>query len=350
MIRLAIIGTGGMARAHAQRYKAIPGCRVVACCDVIPGRAGEFAKTHGIPAAYDDFKPLLKNEKLDAVSIVTSDRAHMPVALAAIRYGLHVMCEKPLADTLGHARRMTEAAKKKGVLTAVNFSYRNYPSTQKAVQVVQSGTLGRIIHVEGSYLQTWLTSPVWGDWHTTTPFLWRLSGKHGSMGVLGDIGVHLYDLAHFVVGPFASLVCELKTFDKGLKRIGEYVFDVNDSLVTTVRFANGALGVLHATRWATGHANTVSLRVFGDKGAIDLNLSRPPEDQLRICQGPKAMLKLEWAPVACPPVPDMYERFVKSIKTRKQGQTSFASGLQIQAYLESSFIAAERGGFVKIKT
>ena len=347
MIRLAIIGTGGMANGHAASFASIKGCKVIACCDIVPGRARAFAEKHKIPAFYEDTREMLKKEKLDGVSIVTTDRAHAPAALLAIAAGVHVMCEKPLADNLRDARRMAAAARRKKLLTAVNFSYRNNPATQLAAQLVAAGRLGRILHVEGSYLQSFLASKCWGDWHTREAFLWRLSTKHGSAGVLGDIGVHLYDLAAFVVGDFAELASILKTFDKGVKRIGPYILDANDSVVTTVRFQNGAIGTLHTSRWATGHSNTVALRVYGDKGALDLNLDRPPPETLRVCFGKNVDL-VKWEPVRCPPTPGMYRRFVTSLKTGKQGQTSFEGGAKIQAYLHASFVSSRRNGrFVK---
>jgi predicted dehydrogenase len=349
MVRLAIIGTGGMANSHALRFKQIRGCRLLACADIVPGRAKAFAEKHGIPAAYEDAEAMLKREKLDGVSIVTTDRAHAPAALLAVKYGVHVMCEKPLAENLKNAKRMEAAARQKKLLTAVNFSYRNNPATQKAAELVAEGKIGRVIHVEGAYLQSWLVSKAWGDWHTAEAWQWRLSTKHGSAGTLGDIGVHLYDLASFVVGDFSELACKLATFDKGVKRIGPYVFDANDSMVTTVRFKNGALGTLHSTRWATGHNNTVSLRVYGDKGALDLNLDRPAPDTLRMCAG-KDVDKAQWKQVKCPPTPNMYQRFVTSLKTGKQGQTSFAGAVKVQAYLESSAASAQNGSeFVKIR-
>ena len=160
-IRLAIIGTGAVAGWHALRYGQIKHCKLVACCDTLPGRAAAFAKNYGIPAAYEDAEKMLAQEQLDAVSVATPDRAHAPAALLAIRHGLHVLCEKPLASNLSSARRMEAAARKKKLLTAVNFSYRNSPATQKAAQLVAHGKLGRILHVEGSYLQSWLIS---GDW------------------------------------------------------------------------------------------------------------------------------------------------------------------------------------------
>src|ERR1035437_7558491 len=151
MIRLAISGTGGMANGHASSFKAIKGCELAACCDIVPGRAKAFAEKYGIPKAYANAEEMLKNERLDGVSIVTIDKAHAPTALLAIEYGMCVMCEKPLADNLRDARRMAEAARARKLITAVNFSYRNYPVTQMAAKIVASGKLGRIMHVEGSY-------------------------------------------------------------------------------------------------------------------------------------------------------------------------------------------------------
>jgi predicted dehydrogenase len=315
---------------------------LVACCDIVPGRAKAFADKHKIPAFYENALEMLKKEKLDGVSVVTPDRAHAEAALTAIARGINVMCEKPLADTLKDARHMAAAARRKKLITAVNFSYRNNPATQKAAELVASGALGKIIHVEGAYLQSWLSASFWGNWRTSDALLWRLSTKHGSSGVLGDLGVHLFDLACFVAGEFASVSCVLKTFDKGVKKIGKYVLDANDSAVATVRFRNGAVGTLHTTRWATGHGNTVSLRVYGDKGALDLNLDRPAPESLRVCLGEDIQSRI-WMPVKCPPVPDMYQRFVTALQTGKQGQTSFEGGTRIQSYLNAAAVSDKKG-------
>lgn len=342
-IRLAIIGTGGMAHGHAGRFNAIEDCQVTACCDIVPGRAKAFAEKHHIPAAYENAAEMLKKEQLDGVSVVTPDRAHAAAALLAIRHGVNVMCEKPLADNLKDARLMAQAARRKKLITAVNFSYRNYPAAQKAAEIAASGELGTILHVEGMYLQSWLVAKFWGDWRTADNLLWRLSTRHGSAGVLGDLGVHLFDLACFVVGDFAKVSCLLKTFDKGVKRIGNYVLDANDSALATVCFRNGAIGTLTTTRWATGHANTVALRVYGTKGALDLNLDRTPPDTLRLCMGEDIESRI-WMPVKCPPVPDMYQRFVTALKTGKQGQTCFEGGANVQSYLDACEVSAKKGG------
>lgn len=336
-----------MANGQVKYFMDIPGCRVTACCDILPGRAKEFADRHGIPAAYEDAEQMFRKEKLDGVSIVTVDRAHAPMALVAAKYGVNVMCEKPLATSWAEAKRMVAAVRRHKLITAVNFTYRNNPATQRAAALVAAGKLGRVTHVEGSYLQSWLVGKAWGDWRTSPSWLWRLSTRHGSSGTLGDIGVHLYDLASFVIGDFAELSCTLKTYDKGVKRMGEYVLDANDSMLTTVRFKNGAMGVLHATRRAPGQANTVALRVYGDKGSLDLNLDRPAPDTLRVCLGADVDTNT-WRQVKCPPVPTMYARFVTALKTGRQGQTSFEGGARVQSYLDASVVSAKKKRFVRI--
>ncbi len=348
MIKIAIIGTGGMANAHAQGFGGIDDCKLVACCDVVPGKAREFADKYNIPSVYEDARQMLENEEIDGVSIVTPDVYHKSPALLAIEFGKNVMCEKPLASTLEDAREMAAAAKAKGVLTAVNFSYRDNPATQKAAEMVASGAIGRPIHIEGSYLQSWLVSHAWGDWRTGTQWLWRLSTKHGSAGVLGDVGVHLYDLASFVVGDIAEIECRLKTFKKEFDTVGEYVLDANDSAAMTVTFANGALGALHTTRWATGHMNTVALRVYGDKGALDLNLDRQQPDTLRACLG-EDIETATWKQVECPQTPSMYQRFAASIRDGVQAQTSFEQAAKVQAYLAYSAISSEKGCAVGVE-
>lgn len=343
MVRLAIVGTGGMANAHAQSFGAIPECTIVACSDVVPGRAKAFAEQYKIPAAYEDNVEMLDKEEIDAVSVVTPDMYHVGPVLQAIERGKHVMCEKPLASNLDDAKKMADAAAAKGVLTAVNFSYRNSPATQKAAQLVADGTLGRIIHVEGSYLQSWLVSKGWGDWRTAPALLWRLSTKHGSAGVLGDIGVHLYDLTSFVCGDISCIACVLKTFDKGTPQIDDYVLDANDSMIASVSFANGAIGTLDSSRWATGHGNTVALRVYGDQGALDLNLDRPEPETLKVCVGGNVNT-FTWENVPCPPVPNMYQRFITSILEGRQGQTSFAGAVKVQQYLTTSMESSTQSG------
>lgn len=348
MIRLAIVGTGGMANMHAEAFNKIRGVKIVAVCDVNEERARSFAQRHAPDAVVStDFARLLRDVPLDALSNVTPDHLHAPLSLQALVAEKHVLCEKPLATNYADARRMARAAAKAGVVNMVNFSYRNAPAIEKAARLVASGKIGEIVHVEASYRQSWLTSNAWGNWKTNPTWLWRLSSKHGSRGVLGDVGVHILDFATYPVGPVKSVQARLKTFSshKG-RRIGEYVLDANDSAVMQVEFTNGALGVIHATRWATGHINSLLLEISGTKGALRVDLDRS-RDSLEVCAG-SDVHQAKWKTVPAAPTPNIYERFIAAIRAGKPGQPDFARGAEIQKILDKCFVSDRTGRAVRV--
>lgn len=346
-VRLAIIGTGGMANNHARRFKDVPGCTLVACVDVNRERLEKFAADHGIPNVFDSVAALLAWNQFDAVSIVTPDAYHAPLSIACLKARKHVLCEKPLALNYADAKKMVAAAKKAGVINMVNLSYRDWPAIQAVQAVVAAGKIGDIRHVEASYLQSWLPSKVWGDWRTTPAWLWRLSTRHGSRGVLGDIGVHIVDFATFPAGPIKSVYGKLKTFDKAKgNRVGEYVLDANDSAVMTVEFANGALGTIHTTRWSGGHANRLFLKISGAKGSIEIDSERSTTSY-KLSVGDD-LDKATWTEVPCKPTPNNYARFIKSIRTGKQDQPDFARGAVVQKVLDAVIASDAKGKPVKV--
>lgn len=350
MIKIAIIGTGGMANAHALEFGKLDYCKIVACSDIVAGRAKEFAERHNIPGYYEDTQTMLDNEELDAVSVVTPDQHHKEPVLMAIDRGLHVMCEKPLADNLADAKEMAAAAKNKGIFTAVNFTRRNRDGCQEAAKIAHSGALGRIMHVQSTYLQAWLTTKQWGDWHDSPAFLWRMSTRHGSAGALGDIGVHVFDLASFVAGDIVQICCDMETFKKDVDGLGDYVFDANDGFVAAARFSNGALGVIQASRWCAGDVDKVTLKVSGDKGSIEYQELRPDGNDLYTCLGEDIHLPQPvWKPVVCPVTKSTYERFAESVRDGVQGQTNFADAVKVQAYLDSSFRSYKECRFVEVE-
>lgn len=346
-VRVAIVGTGGMARHHALAFKTIAGCRLVACADVDLARARAFAQEHGIPAAFADLGKLLAEVECDAVSIVTPDPFHAPLTLQALKAGKHVMCEKPLALNHRDAQRMLAAATKAQRLHMVNLSYRNWPALQAVAKLVQGGGVGEIRHVEASYLQSWLVGNYWGNWRTSPAWLWRLSQKHGSQGVLGDIGVHIVDFAMFPAGPIREVFCRLKAFPKAPgNRIGEYRLDANDSAVLNVEFANGALGALHTTRWSTGHRNRLYLKISGTEGAVEIDSERAT-DAYRVSRGADVHATA-WKDVACKPTPTNHQRFIKAIKTGRQDQPDFGAGVLAQKVLDASFASDAKRAPVRV--
>ena len=347
MIRIAIVGTGGMANSHAQEFQKIKGCKVVAVCDVDAKRAADFAEKYHVKSHFPNLSDLLAGAAFDAVSIVTPDSTHALLALQAVAAGKHVLCEKPLATNYPDALKMARAATRKGVINMINFSYRNASAIQKAASLIASGDLGQVVHVHGSYLQSWLSSKVWGDWKTTPAWLWRLSSSHGSRGALGDVGVHLLDFATFPVGPAKSIEAKLKVFSaiKGKKMSG-YTLDANDSALITLEFAGGAMASLHTSRWATGHANSVSLVIHAEHGAIRVDLDKSTT-QLEICRG-QDVDTCTWKTLDCGRTPSMYERFVKSIRTGVNDQPDFARGAEIQKLLDACFTSNDTGALVKV--
>ena len=347
-VRLAIIGTGGMAGNHAKRYQEIPRCRVVAAVDVNRERVTAFAAEHKIPTVYTAVEDLLAWGEFDAVSIVTPDAFHAKLSIQCLRAGKHVLCEKPLALNHTDAKKMVAAAKKAGVINMVNLSYRDWPAIQGVAQVIAAGKIGDLRHVEANYLQSWLPSKIWGDWRTTPAWLWRLSTKHGSRGVLGDVGVHIVDFATFPAGPIKSVYCTLKTFAKAPgNRVGDYVLDANDSAVMTVEFANGALGTIHTTRWSGGHANRLYLKISGNLGSVEIDSDRST-NSYRICVGAD-LDTASWKEVACKPTPSNYARFIKSIRSGVQDQPDFARGAEVQKVLDACVASSDTKSPVNLK-
>lgn len=338
MIRLAIVGAGSMGGHQARQFRKVPGCELVAVCDVDATRARNFAAEHDIAAAYSDLEQMLAEANVDAVSVVTPDSFHKDAALKVIAAGKHILCEKPLATNEADAALMAASAREAGVINMINLSYRDSSALQHARDLIAEGSIGRIMHVEASYLQSWLTSKLWGDWRTEPTWLWRLSSEHGSKGVLGDVGIHILDFASFPVGEISSVNCRLKCFDKADgNRIGDYPLDVNDSALIRVEFANGALGTVHTTRWASGHENSLRLRIFGDHGALTIEIDMEQGwEKMSLCEG-ENVDRADWISIDCEATPSIYQRFLRSIEQGNNDQPDFARGAQLQTVLDACF-------------
>ena len=347
-IKVAILGTGNMGEVHAARFKEIPGCEVVAAVDTLPGRAAEFCERFEISQPFTSLEELFEHGSFDAVSVATPDAFHAPATLQCLEAWKHVLCEKPLALNYGDARKMRKAAEKAGLVNMINLSYRNWSNLEAVANHVRAGDIGEIRHVEASYMQSWLSSSSWGDWRTTPSSLWRLSSRHGSKGVLGDIGIHILDFATYPVGALASVSCRLKTFRKAPRNtIGPYRLDANDSAVFWVEFAEGALGVIHTTRWGSGHSNRLYLKISGTLGAVEIDSERS-KTSYRLCHG-EDLHREAWQEVEAPPISNIHERFIGAIKTGAEAFPDFARGAELQAVLDASFRSHEEHRPIRLK-
>ncbi len=343
-VRLMILGTGGMARNHAEGFSAIEGVEIVAGVDTRPAQLAEFCDRHGIAQGFESLDAALAWGGFDAVTNVTPDAAHHATTMPLLRAGKHVLCEKPLATNAVHAAEMAAAAGAAGVVNMVNLTYRNVAAMQTAARMVREGAIGEVRHFEASYLQSWLTQPAWGDWRTEPQWLWRLSSSHGSKGVLGDVGIHILDFATFVAGlDVAEVSCRLATFDKAPGgRIGAYTLDANDSATMQVVLGNGALGTVAATRFASGHLNDLRLRLYGDRGGLEVafegGISR-----LRACLGAD-LGTATWADLPADPPQPIYRRFIAAIRGEGPAEPDFARGAALQRLLDRAEESAGQGG------
>ncbi|WIJ23592.1 Gfo/Idh/MocA family protein [Devosia sp. RR2S18] len=333
-MRLLMLGTGGMARLHVKGFREAEGVEIVAAVDTDPNRLQAFREANDIPRGFASLDAALAWGEFDAITNITPDSVHYPTTMAALKAGKHVFCEKPLATDHAKAFEMTETAERLGLVNMVNLTYRNVPQLQKAHELIASGQIGAVKHIEASYLQSWLVSKAWGDWRTSPTWLWRLSTKHGSNGVLGDIGIHILDFAAYAAGTeYKNVFFRLQTFDKAENgSIGEYKLDANDTFVMTAEMTNGAMAVIHATRWASGHLNDLRLRIYGEKGGIHLvDINHTPK--LMVCLGDDVETAT-WTEMEVEPVQTNYARFVEAVRAGQNMEPSFRHAANLQKILD----------------
>ena len=346
MTRVLILGTGGMANTHAKAYAEIDGVELVGGIDPNAENLAAFCKRHGVDRGFASLAEALDWGDFDAVSNVTPDPIHHGTTLALCAAGKHVLCEKPLATNAAHAEEMARAADAAGVVNMVNLSYRQVPALIRAHELVEEGVLGEIRHFEAAYLQSWLTQDAWGKWDEEEQWLWRLSTQHGSKGVLGDIGVHIVDFATFGAGrmPVTDVSCRLVTFDKAPpdNRIGPYQLDANDSFAMHVGMENGAIGVIHASRFASGHLNDLTLKLFGTKGGLEIRYVHG-KGVLLLCDE-KNLRSANWREVDCPAVPSNYARFIEAVRAGAPVRPDFHRGAALQKVLDRAVDSDAAGG------
>jgi predicted dehydrogenase len=275
-IRLGMIGGGEGAFIGAvhriaarldDRYDFVAGA-----LSATPEKARRSGTALGLQRSYGDFAEMIAREAarpdgIEAVAIVTPNHLHAPAALACLKAGLHVICDKPLTTTLVQALEMRAAARASDRIFAVTYNYTGYPLVRHARQMIADGALGAIRLVQVQYAQDWLTEPLEATGQKQAA--WRTDpAQSGEGGCIGDIGTHAFQLAHFVTGAQPSaLLADLSTFVPGRR--------VDDNAQILLRYANGARGALWASQVAPGNENNLALRVYGAKGGIEWRQEHP---------------------------------------------------------------------------
>jgi predicted dehydrogenase len=289
-LNVALIGYAFMGRAHSNAYRQVgrffspkypPRMKVV--CGRTPKAVKKAAADLGWEEAATDWREVVRRKDIDIVDIATPGDSHAEIAIEAAKAGKVVFCEKPLANTVKEAEQMLAAVKKAGVLHMVCHNYRRAPAVMLAKRLIDEGRLGTLYHYRGTYLQDWIVDPKF-------PLVWRLRKEAAGSGALGDIASHSLDLARFLVGEISEVTGALETFIKerplpdNPRKKGKVTVD--DASASVVRFRNGALGTIEASRFATGRKNYNRFEINGSKGSVVFDLERLNELEVYLTSDP----------------------------------------------------------------
>jgi predicted dehydrogenase len=296
-LNVAMIGGGFMGKAHAMAYASMPmffwPAPAIPVRKVVVDVNQEMAETardrFGFEEASSDWRAVIARPDIDIVDICTPNNSHAEIAIAAAQAGKHIICEKPLARTGAESRTMLDAVNASGSIHMVAFNYRRTPAVALAKKLIEEGRIGDILNFRGTYLQDWSADP-------DSPLSWRFQKSVAGSGTVGDIGTHVVDFARYLVGEIASVNAITKTYiptrpkqSGGVDKLGvgggdrnaeRGPVDVDDEMLTMVRFANGAIGSIEATRNAHGRNNFLTFEIHGTKGSLAFNYERRDELQV----------------------------------------------------------------------
>lgn len=379
-IRVALIGHKFMGRAHNHAYTDVPlffdpplvPVKKVLCARSAEAR--EFARRWGWEDYEPDWRKVVEREDVDLVDIAAPSTIHKEVAIAAARHGKHILCEKPLALTLEDAREMVKVVEEAGVKHMIGFNYRRVPALALAKEMIDRGELGDLFHFRAIFQQGWLVDPDF-------PLVWRLRRKDAGYGPHGDLGAHLVDLARWLVGEFAEVVCLQATFIKerpiaavedGLYAVageGRGKVDVDDALLWLFRFAGReTLGLLEVTRYGTGHRCQNRVEVNGSKGSLIFDMEKMNElefysaadpahaqgfRRIQVGEAVHPYMAHWWPPGHIIGYGDTFVNqlydFLVAIYEDREASPNFVDGLRSQEVLEAAERSAQEKRWVKVE-
>jgi predicted dehydrogenase len=302
-LNVGMIGGGFMAKAHAMAYAAmpmffwpapaIPVRHTVA--DVSDDLAADAANRLGFGKGVSDWRRVIDDPEIHIIDIVTPNNSHAEIAIAAAQAGKHMICEKPLARTAPEAKTMLDAVEAAGIIHMVAFNYRHTPAVALARKIIEEGRIGTILNFRGTYLQDWSAD-------SSGPLSWRFQKKIAGSGAVGDIATHVIDMARYLVGEIAAVDAVTRTYiterpmqNSATDRLGAATrlsgvptvpVDVDDEVITLLRFQDGAIGSLEATRNAYGRNNYLTFEIHGSTGSILFNYERRDELQVMFADDP----------------------------------------------------------------
>ena len=293
-LNIAMIGYGFMGRAHSNAWRQVksffdthyePVLKVI--CGRNETEVKQVANHFHWQEYATEWEEVVTRNDIDVVDICSPGYTHAPIALAAAQAGKILFCEKPLANSLSEAEEMLQAVKDHGCVHMICHNYRRAPAVSLARQLIDSGEIGTIYHYRATYLQDWLRNPEF-------PTRWRLNKSEAGSGALGDLFSHSVDLSRYLVGEISELSAMLKTFVSKRPVVNSEDMadvDVDDAALALVKFQNGAIGSIEATRYASGRKNFNRFEINGSKGSIAFNLERMNELEFYSDEGPNSGFK-----------------------------------------------------------
>jgi predicted dehydrogenase len=380
-LRVGMVGYAFMGAAHSQAWRTVnrvydlpARARMALICGRDAGKVADAAGRLGWDAYTTDWRDLVTSDQIDVVDVCTPGDSHAEIALAALAAGKHVLCEKPLANTVDEARAMAAAAataQAAGVRSMCGFNYRRVPAVTMMRQLIAAGRLGVIRHVRAAYLQDWIVDPQF-------PLVWRLQKDRAGSGALGDIGAHIIDLTQYVTGQRITGVSAVtETFVKerplpaGSSGLAAQAdgngratgpVTVDDAAVFVARLDGGSLATYEASRFATGRKNALRVEINGSLGSVVFDLerlnelefydaTRPTAEQgftrILVTEGEHPYMSAWWPPGHIIGYEHSFTHqmrdFVEAVATGVDPAPSFADALQVQLVLDAVTRSAELG-------
>jgi len=346
-LRCAVIGTGGIGLDHLNSFLHCRRATVAAIAESSPARAKEASERFKIPRSYADYRELLEQPDIDAVTIALPNYLHAPVAIAALKARKHVLLEKPMAMNATEAAKIIETAKKMKRTLMVGQNFRFNRQTQMAKLIIQRGDLGEIYHARAFWLRR-SHIPRTGSWFTQK----KLAGG----GCTADLGVHMLDASLHLLDDFEVARVSAQTFAKfGPRGLGELdwgrseidphkPFDVEDYSIALLRFKSGKTVTLE-TSWAANHPSDA--REYGiDLLGTNAGLSLYPARMFR--SGPNGYETIQLATPKVPLCEDRIQHFVNCLLDGKKSLVPLEESLKVQEILDAIYESAASGKEVRI--
>ena len=347
MLKIGIIGLGGISGKHIKEIQESPKAEIRAICDIDEKKLNTVGDRLGIPAQYrfTDYRALIACPEVEAVEICTPNYLHIPMAMEVVKAGKALEVEKPLSVSYDGVDTLLQAIEEKKIVNMTCFSYRFLPAVRYAKHLIETGKLGKIINVDVAYLKS---SGFWAGRRLD----WRFVKEYAGCGVIGDLGVHLIDMTRFLVGDFESVYASTEIVVKQRQKLDsdEYAaVETEDLAAFTAKLTGGVKANFLISRCAIGNSNTIKFDIYGTEGVLSFNLNKPTE--LSVCVGE---VDRETESIHTVTVPKAYtsrqeETFIDAALGKQADYfPAVAEGAACQKIVDAILLSAETDSVVKV--